>query len=53
MTNPRWYKSRLKSWSKPKVKSVVKVCEQCKTEMSLTPAGFVCYYCQFSEVEEA
>mgnify|MGYP003146300348 CR=1 FL=1 len=52
MTEPKWYKSRLKSWQKPKLKEVDKNCKVCKTEMSLTPSGFVCFYCQFSAPQE-
>ncbi len=52
MTSPRWFKSRVKSWQKPVLKEVNRDCPKCKTQMSLTPAGFVCYYCKFAQVEE-
>jgi len=62
MNSPVWYKSRLDSWGKnkkrsfkmkkkPKLNEVKQQCETCKTDMSLTPQGFVCYYCQFSSTE--
>jgi len=52
MTSPRWYKSRVKSWRRPVLKDVDRDCPKCKTEMSLTPSGFVCFYCKFNQVEE-
>jgi len=53
MTEPAWFRSRLKAWrdhrNPPKVSSDRPFCEECKTDMSATPDGWVCFYCKFSE----
>lgn len=50
MSNPKWYKARLKSWSKPKVIKR-EPCQDCGVPMTVTPSGLVCYYCKMYEEE--
>ena len=49
MSDPRWYKSRLKSWSKPKIVKREHPCPGCGVPMTITPTGLVCYYCKMHE----
>ncbi len=55
MSEPKWFTSRVASWTAPKkpkrlirVKRDVKRCEFCKTVLSSTPDGLVCFYCEMS-----
>lgn len=53
MTEPGWYRSRLKAWRKKKSPPALsdnrKRCDSCGTELSATPSGYVCFYCKLSE----
>lgn len=55
MSEPEWFKSRVRSWTAPKkprrvvrVKMDPKRCDLCKTVLSSTPDGLVCFYCEMS-----
>lgn len=46
MSSPSWYKSRLKSWKKPKVNTEREKCGLCGVPKTVTPSGLICFYCR-------
>lgn len=51
MSSPSWYRSRLKSWVKPKVNKT-RNCETCGVPFTVTPQGLLCFYCKRYDGEE-
>jgi len=52
MSEPAWYRSRLKSWVKPKINTKREKCPMCNVPMTITPRGLVCFYCTEYGAEE-